>query len=854
MASAPRKSISAMEAGMYGSTVELRPSGTTTYGSQPKSPEKSESDSSFSKRATTGVVIGLVLVAIAAGIGIGIGIGAAAFKSSSNPSWPWSWPSKGVADAPVQPHSTTPEATIVPASRASTTPEGTIVPVSRASNTPLASIVPVSRASTTPEASIVPVSRASTTPEATIVPVSRSPAATTGVAVADGVPILQPFGPSAASNFAVRGPHSLSPTSLWGTIKGPYPTNTWWQNLVLGDGTLTIAPLPYQLQSQPNGLVVCMPQAFVGSTAITTQFLRNAVLGASEGLSARTLLSYDDLSVAVKWTSGGAGSMTSYIVRGSPYVTVEYASLTPSLSSQHAVMSVNGETTPGTVSGSRFVLSLNNGQQWIVYASAPISFQWSASGLTATAQQSAVTIRIACVPSSDPTAMSALDSHQDVYAVSGVISAVASADGSSTATFSFGTKSMSGSGDASTLLLTALPHHVDVLASGGIVSALSYSTIRGAAVGVVGNVWALKESLTSITWTAPRAVPDDKKQAVLDALSADVAGIVMTKTDTYFGGKEMSKYARLALVADELGSTSLAQTARQKVQDRLEQWFTAAMPDNIMYDPTWGGLVTSASAGDPGSDFGFGYYNDHHFHLGYFLYAAAVVGKGNPAWLASRANVLRELARDFANPSSSDAYFPRFRNFDVYEGHSWAAGLFQFADNRNQESTSEAINGYYGLYLLGVALGDDNIRDTGRLFLAMEMRSAMKYWHIPPGSAIYPAPFSAGGMVGMVWSTKVDYATWFGANVEFIHCIQMLPFTPITEEYLPASFISTEYDVLKTSLTRGSPPIDMGWRGYVYMAHAIIDKATAWSEVQTLTAYDDGNTATNTLYWVATRP
>eukprot|EP01136_Pigoraptor_vietnamica_P014020 Opistho-1_new@55691 len=301
MASAPRKSISAMEAGMYGSTVELRPSGTTTYGSQPKSPEKSESDSSFSKRATTGVVIGLVLVAIAAGIGIGIGIGAAAFKSSSNPSWPWSWPSKGVADAPVQPHSTTPEATIVPASRASTTPEGTIVPVSRASNTPLASIVPVSRASTTPEASIVPVSRASTTPEATIVPVSRSPAATTGVAVADGVPILQPFGPSAASNFAVRGPHSLSPTSLWGTIKGPYPTNTWWQNLVLGDGTLTIAPLPYQLQSQPNGLVVCMPQAFVGSTAITTQFLRNAVLGASEGLSARTLLSYDDLSVAVKW-------------------------------------------------------------------------------------------------------------------------------------------------------------------------------------------------------------------------------------------------------------------------------------------------------------------------------------------------------------------------------------------------------------------------------------------------------------------------------------------------------------------------------------------------------------------------
>lgn len=34
----------------------------------------------------------------------------------------------------------------------------------------------------------------------------------------------------------------------------------------------------------------------------------------------------------------------------------------------------------------------------------------------------------------------------------------------------------------------------------------------------------------------------------------------------------------------------------------------------------------------------------------------------------------------------------------------------------------------------------------------------------------------------------------------------------------------------------------------------VIDKVAAWAEVKTLAAYDDGNTATNTLYWVATRP
>lgn len=44
------------------------------------------------------------------------------------------------------------------------------------------------------------------------------------------------------------------------------------------------------------------------------------------------------------------------------------------------------------------------------------------------------------------------------------------------------------------------------------------------------------------------------------------------------------------------------------------------------------------------------------------------------------------------------------------------------------------------------------------------------------------------------------------------------------------------------------------WQGFIYMAHAIIDKAAAWREVSTLTVFDDGNSKTNTLYWVATRP
>ena len=48
----------------------------------------------------------------------------------------------------------------------------------------------------------------------------------------------------------------------------------------------------------------------------------------------------------------------------------------------------------------------------------------------------------------------------------------------------------------------------------------------------------------------------------------------------------------------------------------------------------WGGLFLRATNGELnfGVDYGFPYYNDHHFHLGYFLYAAAYYVKHHRSW------------------------------------------------------------------------------------------------------------------------------------------------------------------------------------------------------------------------------
>ena len=60
--------------------------------------------------------------------------------------------------------------------------------------------------------------------------------------------------------------------------------------------------------------------------------------------------------------------------------------------------------------------------------------------------------------------------------------------------------------------------------------------------------------------------------------------------------------------------------------------------------------------------------------------------------------------------------------------------------------------------------------------------------------------------------------------------------------------------VLSEAYSRPDPPLSEGWKGYMVMAHAIVDPQAAYQEALQLSSYDDGNTKSNTLWWIATRP
>jgi hypothetical protein len=86
----------------------------------------------------------------------------------------------------------------------------------------------------------------------------------------------------------------------------------------------------------------------------------------------------------------------------------------------------------------------------------------------------------------------------------------------------------------------------------------------------------------------------------------------------YWGGKGWWKLARLALLASELGQTDLEATFVGRLKRRLTEALDDDGPLNVTtrwaYEHEWGGVIHTATLANFLTDFGAGWYNDHHFH------------------------------------------------------------------------------------------------------------------------------------------------------------------------------------------------------------------------------------------------
>lgn len=186
---------------------------------------------------------------------------------------------------------------------------------------------------------------------------------------------------------------------------------------------------------------------------------------------------------------------------------------------------------------------------------------------------------------------------------------------------------------------------------------------------------------------------------------------------------------------------------------------------------------------------------DHHFHYGYHIYAASVVAEYDRAWGRKWFEHVLLMIRDVANPSSTDHYFPLFRQKDWYLGNSWASGIAlvgtrPYSNGRNQESSSEAIAAYEGIAMYGSvmmkAFGNgksdsesDNknaftacrVFNIGRMLASTEISSADRYWHVysPKRHQTYPDSYTPSA-IGMMWETMAQFQTWVSQMALVLSC------------------------------------------------------------------------------------
>lgn len=185
------------------------------------------------------------------------------------------------------------------------------------------------------------------------------------------------------------------------------------------------------------------------------------------------------------------------------------------------------------------------------------------------------------------------------------------------------------------------------------------------------------------------------------------------------------------------------------------------------------------------------------------------------------------MVRDFANPSTEDNYFPVSRNFDWFHGHSWAHGLYETFDGKDQESSSEDSLSAYAIAMWGRTIGDVNMQSRGYLQLAITARSLQNYYLYESSNTVQPSNFIGNKVAGIMFENKVDHTTYFGSAPEHIQGIHMLPLLPHSTLTRTMKFVSEEWDTYFSN-GRVENVVD-GWRGILYANLAIADPSSSWN-------------------------
>lgn len=645
-------------------------------------------------------------------------------------------------------------------------------------------------------------------------------------------------------NVAVDAP----PGPFFQGFQPPFPTDSWWSGFTVSNQDSVVAgPFPFQSATTNTGLMFGMADTrrFDG-TSIHVDTQRDWTIGISglpNDISHRKALSWDTQTVCLQYFNDAQNTMDSCLIPGSPYMTFTFNNAQVILTSNLGnVLSFEWITQ-----GTKGKLT-NEGGTYLVYVlGGNIQFTVAEKTLTSGAGFSG-TLRFAKLKEASQEAI--LDQHANTYAT-GLTMGYTVAGDVATVTWTWSTV-----GNAADLLILSWPHHRKTLQGPNNVG-IQYLTLKGQMKGVRGNVWTHRHTLSTISWFAQNAPQASCLPELIKTLEAEVNALEPSNPgDFYFWGGNFGAVARLALIAEHVGRNDLIDKVVVVLKESINHWFDPAHKPAAAFETGWGGFVNAEGWNNTWVDFGNAYYNDHHFHYGYLLAGAAVIGKYDPAWLNQHIDFLNHVARDVGNPSPNDPHYTVTRHLDFFAGHSWASGIANGAGPRDQESSGEAINGYYGLLLFAHASNNQALIDYSRLILAIEIAGAQEYWHLYPtiNNPEDPYPeqeFRNLVTVGNVMDTQTGaWLFWGGQRIQ-IAAIQILPLTPIGQVTYDREWMEQVVPYCKGELD--DPTIEDAFKSVIYAAYAKVNPQQAYLSSETLFDWGTGNTASNQLYFVSTQ-
>lgn len=536
------------------------------------------------------------------------------------------------------------------------------------------------------------------------------------------------------------------------------------------------------------------------------------------------------------------------LVKGMGFVTAIYhGSMIVRISSDFAVTTLTKETTL-LDSLVLYRATLNSGTQWLLYVTKPVfpnNFQLNLVNnvIYGSGYLDGVIIQAAVAPA-------VKDQEAFYLAAAGKYVTSAKVTGSlacTAAKYSFD-YTTAGSSLSDLPLLFALPHHLEALDSITLQSATGISldsTTKGKMYAFLTSSLSFAETINPdiqfLPWRQDFGTTIKYGESQLQAIHAaarselngvDVAATIALLGSMYYMGKLVDKYAYILLVLHDVVHD--IQLTRDLLA-ALKTFFATLSLNNInyplMYDTRFGGVTSTANNnGDTSAEFGAGYYNDHHFHYGYHIHAAAIVGyidkQLGGTWAKDNKGWVNALIRDVANPSTSDPYFPVSRMFDWYHGHSYAKGLFESADGKDEESSSEDYNFSYGMKLWGNVIGDTAMEARGDLMLKIQSRSMNLYFLYSNDNDVEPSNFIANKVSGIYFDNKIDHTTYFGTNTEYIHGVHMLPITPASSLIRGSTFVSQEWSSIISGII-GS--VNSGWTGILRLNQALFDGSSSYN-------------------------